>query len=889
MNFVMTAGRVSVSVGCLLAVLVLSTPVAQAQTLILYDDAVQNGFQNYSYPFADIPGRINFDHTTTVHSGAKAIAFIGNNYNAVALARPDAQPDLTTAAYPILRFWLHGGAAGGQNLAVNLEVGVTFIASKPIAAPAGGVWQEVIVDLTAPPFNAVTYDKISIQANAVAEQAVVYIDDVTVGPVAVAPVPTMVINNNITHVGMVSDQFTWRDSNNQPRSAVLAHNSGQVTPTGATGGALRSFSYQLPNGATRTAGLTGYGAGEAGFGYIVSHPSRSIGCVAGDSSALGGFQPQIGFERVFQGRHHAIFRFRQDYPRRCTSSGAVVERKIPTVIDWIFVTGRDNPLWSVTYNVDQTYQTIGGAIDGENRFFDDSRAPYGELAIDGQGSEFIDGTAWGDRYKFTNTVSPLTVHSTWNYTVLNTVPYVKEWLNAPLTVANRRDATMGIVQTQTLAQQDAGGGRDAAVGTDVSRLWTKTSADPVDGTACPNEGAGYKMPCADDWAYQANANSVQFTNPNGSNNARLTWKTQYGFLGQTSYPTNNGLVATAPGYPKKSYSTYIVLGTHTSGPVETQVTQVETMQSITLSATVGSVVTSGPAGVTRVDTVTYAPAGYNHVYGALAFSAAGNQFDGNVAVGAGTLTKPLVIISNFTSATYPEVRLSGAAATSDVDYFASLRGGGTNELWITLNRNLTGATNRIQIISGGGGLPAVPAGVVATATTATQVNVTWGAAAGALSYQIDRRGPGGPFTQINTSGTPAYNDTTALANTAYLYRVRAVNGSGVSADSAADLATTVIFADSPLAAGIVVKALHLSQQRTAVNAVRALAPLPATVFTDAAASGTTIKGVHVTEMRTALDAARSALALSTGGYTDGALAGVVIKAVHFQESRARVE
>ncbi|MEO6486457.1 MAG: hypothetical protein ABIO78_00790, partial [Thermoanaerobaculia bacterium] len=100
MNFVMTAGRVSVSVGCLLAVLVLSTPVAQAQTLIIYDDAPQNGFQNYSYPFADIPGRINFDHATTVRSGAKSIAFIGNNYNAVALARPDAQPDLTTAAYP---------------------------------------------------------------------------------------------------------------------------------------------------------------------------------------------------------------------------------------------------------------------------------------------------------------------------------------------------------------------------------------------------------------------------------------------------------------------------------------------------------------------------------------------------------------------------------------------------------------------------------------------------------------------------------------------------------------------------------------------------------------------------------------------------------------------
>ena len=65
MNFVMTAGRVSVSVGCLLAVLVLCAPVAQAQTLIIYDDALQNGFEDYSYPF----GTANFNDATAPHSG----------------------------------------------------------------------------------------------------------------------------------------------------------------------------------------------------------------------------------------------------------------------------------------------------------------------------------------------------------------------------------------------------------------------------------------------------------------------------------------------------------------------------------------------------------------------------------------------------------------------------------------------------------------------------------------------------------------------------------------------------------------------------------------------------------------------------------------------------
>src|SRR5207253_5050662 len=121
-----------------------------------------------------------------------------------------------------------------------------------------------------------------------------------------------------------------------------------------------------------------------------------------------------------------------------------------------------------------------------------------------------------------------------------------------------------------------------------------------------------------------------------------------------------------------------------------QVTQVETVQSLTLSTMNGSVVMTGPAGVNRADPVMYSPAGYNHVYGAQAFNANNNQLDANIAVGAGTLTKPLIIISNFTAASYPTVQLAGLPLTADVDYFASLRSD-ASELWITLNRNLSGA------------------------------------------------------------------------------------------------------------------------------------------------------------------------------------------------------
>jgi hypothetical protein len=190
-----------------------------------------------------------------------------------------------------------------------------------------------------------------------------------------------------------------------------------------------------------------------------------------------------------------------------------------------------------------------------------------------------------------------------------------------------------------------------------------------------------------------------------------------------------------------------------------------------------------------------------------------------------------------------------------------------------------------------GTVPTAPTGVNAHAISTTQVSVTWNLVVGATSYQIFRRAPGSPsFVQVGTSLTNSFTDTTAVANTSYLYRVRAVNATGASGDSAADLATTVIFTDDPLVArSTLIKAVHLAELRTAVNAVRALAGLAAATFTDAAVRGVVVKAVHINELRTALDAALTALGLPAGGYTDVLARGVLIKAIHFQEIRNRVK
>ncbi len=87
-------------------------------------------------------------------------------------------------------------------------------------------------------------------------------------------------------------------------------------------------------------------------------------------------------------------------------------------------------------------------------------------------------------------------------------------------------------------------------------------------------------------------------------------------------------------------------------------------------------------------------------------------------------------------------------------------------------------------------------------------------------------------------------------------------------------------------------AVHVTELRTAVNAVLSLAGLPAATYTDPTiTAGIMINAIDISELRTNLDAARLALGLPTLSYTDGTLTAgsTPIKAVHFTELRNGVK
>jgi hypothetical protein len=187
-----------------------------------------------------------------------------------------------------------------------------------------------------------------------------------------------------------------------------------------------------------------------------------------------------------------------------------------------------------------------------------------------------------------------------------------------------------------------------------------------------------------------------------------------------------------------------------------------------------------------------------------------------------------------------------------------------------------------------------PTNLIADTFSGARIDLTWTAAPGAHHYQVERApNLGGAYTVLNSNvvGT-TYQDSTVTSVNAYLYRVRTADAVGnLSPPSGIDVATAITFTDNPLTVGTtLVKAVHMTELRQAVNAVRAAANLGAATWTDPTLStSVTIKAVHVTELRSNLDAALTALGISTSAYTDPSLTGIVIKKVHVDEVRQRVK
>jgi len=195
------------------------------------------------------------------------------------------------------------------------------------------------------------------------------------------------------------------------------------------------------------------------------------------------------------------------------------------------------------------------------------------------------------------------------------------------------------------------------------------------------------------------------------------------------------------------------------------------------------------------------------------------------------------------------------------------------------------ATGALSLVNGSISVVlGIPSNVVATATGTTQVDVTWNAVTNADHYEVWRSVDGGAYGSAGTPAGTSLSDTSVVAGKTYLYKVRAVDAAITSGFSSVDPATTILFTDDPLVAqSTLVKTIHFTQLRSAVNAFRVSAGLAPLASDPSVATGLTVQAHHVTDLRTALDAARSAATVSPLTYTD--VVPAVIKAVHVEQLR----
>ena len=452
------------------------------------------------------------------------------------------------------------------------------------------------------------------------------------------------LDRAVQAAGRDSDRFTWQDARCEPRVAALVRRGA---------GYLRQYSYSV-DGAARV--CTGTGAnGWDGWGYTANHFGNTASTSQGVSG--GTFAPQ------WVGRHHAIYEYK--------FTQSIAGRNVPVTVHWMFATGRDHPIYAITYDVSAS--PAGSLVA-------DTRSPYGDIFWDGATTytSVIAGVGWGDRYKFMTTQAPLTMNSAWDYRQPNQVPYVLVWATQP-------DAEMGAVQTQTHVQHDGGGYWHYA-------NWGKTSANQTRA-----DGQIGAMPPTWNWTYQICQYELCIEDPSCLNRTtgshRLAWGANYGAIGGAS-PGSATYAAygddrQVTGHPYQSYSVFMVLGKHTAAPVFAQVADVEAVQGTTLTATQGSIDSDGPGGVGRTDRVRLAPAGWDARYATWRATAAGDALELQATVRTGTVKSPVLVIAGYSKASAPAVTLNGRNAVADVDYFLSLDSA-TRQVWITFRAGWTG-------------------------------------------------------------------------------------------------------------------------------------------------------------------------------------------------------
>ena len=160
-----------------------AAPADQAQ--VIYDGALASGWADWSW------AQVNLANTAPVHSGTYSIAVTFGAWQGLYLHNPN----VTTQGFSYLRFFIDGGAAGGQrmNLFLNLVASGQDTEGPAVALtpPAAESWTEVRVPLATLNPAGATITGITWKDSTGASQPVFYLDDIGFLAVQAAAAPQL--------------------------------------------------------------------------------------------------------------------------------------------------------------------------------------------------------------------------------------------------------------------------------------------------------------------------------------------------------------------------------------------------------------------------------------------------------------------------------------------------------------------------------------------------------------------------------------------------------------------------------------------------------------------------------------------------------------------------
>jgi hypothetical protein len=111
---------------------------AAASNLVIYDDTLENGFQDYSW------ATVNFQNPSPVYSGSDSISVTAAQYTALWL-----YDNFSSAPYASLNFRINGGPAGASGLQVMGVTNSNYSAIYNLPPLAANTWVQFNIPLSA--------------------------------------------------------------------------------------------------------------------------------------------------------------------------------------------------------------------------------------------------------------------------------------------------------------------------------------------------------------------------------------------------------------------------------------------------------------------------------------------------------------------------------------------------------------------------------------------------------------------------------------------------------------------------------------------------------------------------------------------------------------------